>query len=30
MELSPLNYTEIAKNISKNSEELQGLIQDFS
>ena len=30
MELSPLNYTEIAKNISKNSEELLGLIQDFS
>ena len=30
MDLSPLKYTENTKNISKNSQELQGLIQDFS
>ena len=30
MELSPQKYTESAKNISKTSQELQGLIQDFS
>ena len=30
MELSPLKYTENTKNISNNSQELQGLIQDFS